>query len=53
MTGRIYRCWADVRIYLGPIEANSEEEAEEIADMNPTVWPQGDYEVKQIIAEEE
>lgn len=46
-----YRCWAELRFELGAIEALTEDDAIELADANPWIWPQGDYKVINILAE--
>ena len=38
----VFPCYATVRIYLGPVEAKSAEEAEEIAENMP--WPIQEWE---------
>lgn len=51
-----YRCWAELRLELDAIEAASEEDAIELADGNPWIWPQQgdfDYKVINILAEED
>lgn len=54
-----FRCWAEIRgrLYLGPVQAKTEEEAVEIADYKPD-WPDikngdFDYEIVEIVAEPE